>query len=934
MKVKHNERKKKTRAKLKVKNKAKLTVQTKKHGCKNKSMFHKDMIINSVNAQNISLADEPAFSCAEKTATQLSFKCRKQQSNSKESTSESFPNLECKMTDSVEWGVSENGEKDDDWKADYSEEETQEDWLQSILPKEKRNISSPCVVEMLSDDINSLSLPGILQSEQTARSDKETFYGIDFGADALPNKKDTSVIIAKAINPRCDTHIQTNNEQQALPVVLSTENKSNKNKDTSSRKSKDVCDNVNDASSSNRSTPRKQRKKKKRKNSTNCNDDATAQGSFQHDDVSTLQQEIDLPEYIEYMRAFRRENRTPRYQIISASQSKYTAPPNEFVNVSHHMCNKKSPEIYCIRNTVIVIMEKESGFCFNGKLLVKVLYGAVKIYGFVLNNSADATKVYSPRGYNHVAIENTGTSSEGSIEDIWTALAAKGITRDSESKLQIDVDNVQPGMAVLALQNFENNLTLFLQTYFPHFRLFPSIKNPHYYPWTDPRRAEVILQANLYFSQHDEFKYKRLFFDSYLAEDIAERMLSRWYENEWSCTMVMGGKGVGKSTNVRYLINSLLRTTKVVLVDVDPGQAECTPASCISYSLIEEPLMGPNFTHLKTPVYQLFLDEVNIASCVIRYLEGIKMLIERLKGCPVLSCLPIVVNTMGFVRNLGWDIAIFTIKLIRPSFILQIKSSTKQYNYKEYLSAEVVNKQECSTWTFCDETFLDWNRPCEHDVHVIPSQVDIPRRQNRDRRNEGMWNMEPYQQRELAMMSYLSDIIRENDDSFHVKLPVNINDIVPYTASFSSLCIIPKRLFGVPPSHALNVINGNIVALCGVDLTEESSQESNAIFTLRILTQRSSLCTCYGFGIIRGIDMKQQEVFINTPLPISIMQHVNCLAGCIPVPPALLQLHHRAPYVGANAGLPTSRESQRGGCIAKMHKKKSDKSPNKTVPKS
>jgi len=58
--------------------------------------------------------------------------------------------------------------------------------------------------------------------------------------------------------------------------------------------------------------------------------------------------------------------------------------------------------------------------------------------------------------------------------------------------------------------------------------------------------------------------------------------------------------------------------------------------------------------------------------------------------------------------------------------------------------------------------------------------------------------------------------------------------------------------------------------------------------------------------------MERQEVFINTPLSISIMQHVNCLAGCIPVPPALLQLHQGAPYVGGNVTLPTSREPRRG----------------------
>lgn len=70
-------------------------------------------------------------------------------------------------------------------------------------------------------------------------------------------------------------------------------------------------------------------------------------------------------------------------------------------------------------------------------------------------------------------------------------------------------------------------------------------------------------------------------------------------------------------------------------------------------------------------------------------------------------------------------------------------------------------------WTFCDEKFLDWSRPCEHDVCIIPSQADILRQQNKCRRDEGMWNMEPYQKRELVMMSYLSDITRisENDDS-------------------------------------------------------------------------------------------------------------------------------------------------------------------------
>lgn len=188
-------------------------------------------------------------------------------------------------------------------------------------------------------------------------------------------------------------------------------------------------------------------------------------------------------------------------------------------------------------------------------------------------------------------------------------------------------------------------------------------------------------------------------------------------------------------------------------------------------------------------------------------------------------------------------------------------------------------------------------------------------------------------------------------------------------APFSSLCIIPQRLFGVPASHALSVINGNIVALCGIDLTEEPPQVPSAKSTssLRVLTQRSPLCTCYGFGkyiflcmytsflpdilniymhilhkifskdycvlyityiivgIIRGIDTERQQVFINTPLPLSIMQHVNCLAGCISVPPALLrlQLNQGAPYVGENMTLPTSREPRKGYFRMRYEKKPS-----------
>ncbi|XP_029165496.1 polynucleotide 5'-hydroxyl-kinase NOL9 [Nylanderia fulva] len=825
MKVKHNSKgAKKKKAKLK-KNARKLTTRKiEKHSVgKNKSMLaYKQTTVNfnnmDINAQNIP-------------------------SNS--------------TVDSIRWDSSEeltNKEMDNDWKLDNSDEEIEaetDDWTQ-IAPKEKRNIELPVVMEMHSNDVSS-NLSQIFKQKTCLNkelySNKE-FYSNIFQTD-IPSNDEACVIVAKSINPKHDTYVQT----QTSSVPPNTD-KNNKNKHTSENKLKNSINNI--------SSPKRNPKCRnvKSKKSIDCNTETVHRSSHLQNRVQSSR-------------------------------------------------NKKTPAFYCIRNIVIVIMKSESRLCFTGKLLVKVLYGAVQIYGYILNKSTSTTEVYSPRGYSNIAIE---TSKEypvdNNIEDIWAALAVEDITRDSESQLQADIDKVQPGEAVLVLQNFDSNLTLFLKTYFSYLRLFPDVNNSCYYPWTDPRRAEIILQAELHFEQSNSSTCKRLISDPVII-DIAQRMLSRWRKNEWSCTLIAGGKNVGKSTSVRYLINTLLQEcSRVILIDVDPGQAECTPPSCISYSLIEEPLMGPSFTHLKIPVYQLFIDDVNVARCVTRYLEGIKMLIERLKGDPELSRLPVVVNTMGFAKNLGWDIAIFTIKLIRPSIIVQIMSSKRKNNYDNVFSAEVVNKQECS-WTFCDEKFINWDRSCEHDLCIINSPAEV---QTVVDQGPNQWNMEPYQQRELMMMSYLSDIVRNNDDSFHYNagLSRSINQAIPYTAPFSSLCIIPQRLFGIPESHALSIVNGNIVALCGIDLTEESSQESTNISTLRILTQRSPLCTCYGFGIVRGVDMEQQQVFINTPLPISMMQHVNCLAGCIPVPPMLLQLHPGVPYVSGNAMLPTSREPRKG----------------------
>lgn len=77
--------------------------------------------------------------------------------------------------------------------------------------------------------------------------------------------------------------------------------------------------------------------------------------------------------------------------------------------------------------------------------------------------------------------------------------------------------------------------------------------------------------------------------------------------NERIC--IFGGKGVGKSTFTRWLTNRFLsyqpkhntNSPEVLFLDLDPGQTEFTPPGMISAVLCTEPVLGPNFTHLKNP---------------------------------------------------------------------------------------------------------------------------------------------------------------------------------------------------------------------------------------------------------------------------------------------------------------------------------------------
>lgn len=566
----------------------------------------------------------------------------------------------------------------------------------------------------------------------------------------------------------------------------------------------------------------------------------------------------------------------------------------ETTNEIHHQNIDNLPQFYCLKNKVLVVMRPETIFWFCGKLKVQVLYGAITIYGAILNKP-ESYQVYSPRSHSLLSIAAETSELNCNKETLWQTLINEGIDRNCESSLIQNINQCQPGWAIVLLKNLINHLTTFLNTYCS-FKLYPKIEDQTFYSWNDVKRAEMILQCNLRFSKtsrqfiiNPEWKTKII--DTILGE----------FQHKQSINLIFGGKSVGKSTLSKYLVNTIIpHSKKIVFINLDLGQSECTPSGCISLNLIETPFLGPNFTELRTPYYQIYIGDVNVANCVTRYLKAVKILVNRLKSDSKISNFPVIVNTMGFCKGIGMDIALSIIRLFQPTNVVQIMSKKVRNNFENDLTKDAAEQR--SSWTVHDadnEIELSYNF---HRINAVDEMHG----------NAETFNMQPYQKRDLVMLAYLSEITKgKHTKSFKFTMP-SINDITPYKAPLSSLYLSLTQT-GVPLTHVLAAMNGNIVALCGYDPSAESNNSALSNSENSQVLIRTPLSTCYGFGIIRGIDMERKVLHINTPLTMGELKFVNCLVDCVPIPTALLPLNlPNAPYTGNKADLPTSKEHRRG----------------------
>ena len=424
--------------------------------------------------------------------------------------------------------------------------------------------------------------------------------------------------------------------------------------------------------------------------------------------------------------------------------------------------------------------------------------------------------------------------------------------------------------------------------------------------------------------------------------------------------LIRGAKGVGKSTLLRYATNRILsslggasskeqqqqqqqqfRPHRVAILDIDCGQAELSPPGLLTLTIVSKPLLSDPPIHMicggscnhygrsqrevdpkdveTTTGNQIKVDDsmtmkheaayffgdttskadpdtyIQMTSQLMRRYYALQELEKQQYG--ISSNLPLLVNTDGWVKGLGYEILSAVIGTINPGHIIHINGNTKAKTFD--MSSSYVGSMIHVIQSF-DESSLsgidDDNRSCRS-IDSRNSSTGTLLASASDHRMHRLcaYFLGGYD----TMINLHSRIPGEENEtiSFHKERglydPCNIIGLTlasmrPYAVSFHTVRIYPpsglldsvsdlRPLWGMRGDMAchdvIDTLNGCIVGLCcNPDSFDAPSTSYNAGTGIPLLN-------CIGLGIVRSVDYSRKIFFVLTPVHPQLLANVTSFVG-------------------------------------------------------
>lgn len=349
------------------------------------------------------------------------------------------------------------------------------------------------------------------------------------------------------------------------------------------------------------------------------------------------------------------------------------------------------PHFYNSLNSRQVLLVLKSELHFHGILSVTLLAGNVRIYGYNLR-VAQPVRVYSPRGQSFLSMTPAGAAAVPGSDDAPNAAPDLDDVHTLLADLQPDFLNSDIYEAIQCFDPAAGNALLLLEAadrLSPAFNMLDRYMRQAIFPNSAAFNAHRSLYSTEFILRtqfHNRPKTKLAINRQWLDVDAAVAGASN------ARTIVCGGKGVGKSTYVRYLVNrAVQRHGGALLIDLDIGQPELFVPQCIAATCVREPLLGAGYMQSRAPDRALLFGEINVTIAPLKYLRCVLRLLRECAANAEWAQLPWVVNTMGYNRGFGLEMMACVLRVFAMTDVVQIQSQRRLDNFEQILSADVVN---------------------------------------------------------------------------------------------------------------------------------------------------------------------------------------------------------------------------------------------------
>ncbi|OBZ66554.1 Polynucleotide 5'-hydroxyl-kinase GRC3 [Grifola frondosa] len=322
------------------------------------------------------------------------------------------------------------------------------------------------------------------------------------------------------------------------------------------------------------------------------------------------------------------------------------------------------------KGTVLVLSALET-VALLGTYLLTVLDGSVSLCGITLPASRMSYRIFSPR-----------SSPLPVIQCLSTNASPHGL-----HQLPGRISNaVEGSAAVILLQELRTDVEGLGQV----CRTFDGIFMPS--RWQRSHPAPELGLEGVHFLTHQTHDVSPMIippsWDSAMSAILQVVSEHQDFNYPRRVYLVRGSRNSGKSTFARTLLNRLIsRYRRVAFLECDLGQSEFTLGGMVTLNIVDQPLFGPPFTHPSIPHTAHFIGATSPRSSPSHYLESIQALVqtynldiqnadlaEDLEGGDdrIADVIPLVVNTMGWTKGLGAELARKIEEMVEPSDIFEL----------------------------------------------------------------------------------------------------------------------------------------------------------------------------------------------------------------------------------------------------------------------